>query len=109
MSSACEGPMPENNDATTRKIGSDMAKVDAYVLQPEDYEDAPELTDEEFARSQWYIGGRPVPPDDPELKGMRISDEALARMEELSPGWLDRARAKAHERAAAMNGNTGTA
>jgi hypothetical protein len=96
--------MPENNDATTQKVGSDMAKVDAYALQAEDYEDAPEPTDEEFARGRWYIGGRPVAPDDSELMGMRISDEALAPMEELSPGWLERKKFEARELAAGVNG-----
>ena len=33
-----------------RAIETDWAKVDAYVLGPKDYEEIPELTEEDFAR-----------------------------------------------------------
>jgi hypothetical protein len=85
-----------------------MAKVDAYALQPEDYDEIPELTDEMVMRAQWYVGGRPVAPDDPDLKEMRLPEDTIAQFEALSPGWLERVRAKARESAAAMNGNAGT-
>ena len=31
--------------------GSDLAKVDAHVIQPEEFEEIPELSDEWFARA----------------------------------------------------------
>ncbi len=46
--------------ATSPPIGSDMKKVDAYVLGPNDYEEIAELTDEWFAKAQLVIGGKPV-------------------------------------------------
>ena len=44
-----------------RAIGSDLKKVDAYVLRKEDYDEIPELTDEDFARGVWHKGGKPLP------------------------------------------------
>jgi uncharacterized protein (DUF4415 family) len=41
-------------------LGSDLAKVDAHIIQPEEYEDIPEITDEMIARGTWKIGGREV-------------------------------------------------
>jgi len=38
-----------------------MARVDAHVIQPEEYIELPELTDEMFARARFSKGGRPVP------------------------------------------------
>ncbi len=45
----------------SKPIGSDLKKVDEYVLGPKDYEEIPELTDEDFARATPHIGGVPVP------------------------------------------------
>ena len=51
-----------------QRIWSDLAKVDAHVIQPEEYEDAPEWTDEQFAAADLYHGdrlirrGRPIDP-----------------------------------------------
>ena len=39
---------------------SDLAKVDAHEIMPEEYEEIPELTQEWFARAQLHIGGVPV-------------------------------------------------
>ena len=40
--------------------GSDLSKVDAYVLRKRDYDEIPELTDEDFARGVWHRGGKPL-------------------------------------------------
>jgi hypothetical protein len=47
-------------------FGSDFAKMDAHVIQPEEYDELPELTDEWFATADLYHGeklirrGRPM-------------------------------------------------
>ena len=40
-----------------RSLGSDLARVDAHIIQPEEYEELPELTDEMLARGVWKRGG----------------------------------------------------
>ncbi len=44
--------MSENNDGSVRTYGSDFAKVDAYENTAEDYEEAPEATEEMIARGR---------------------------------------------------------
>ena len=48
--------MPKNKRAT----GSDLRKVDAHKIKPAEYEDAPELTDEQLGAAVHEVGGRPV-------------------------------------------------
>ena len=43
-----------------RALGSDLAKIDAHVIQPEEYEEIPELTDPWFARADLREGGKLV-------------------------------------------------
>jgi uncharacterized protein (DUF4415 family) len=82
-----------------RKIGSDMKKVDAYVLGPKDYEEIPELTDEDFARGEWHIGGVPVPRGRPksanpkEHVNLRLDPDVLAFFRAGGPGWQGRINA----------------
>jgi hypothetical protein len=40
-------------------IRSDLKKVDAHVIRPDEYDDAPELTDAQIARAPVSIGIRP--------------------------------------------------
>jgi uncharacterized protein (DUF4415 family) len=44
-----------------RVTGSDLKKVDAYVLSKEDYDEIPELTDAWFRKAKWHKGGKPLP------------------------------------------------
>src|SRR6516164_985200 len=41
-----------------RDIGSDLRKVDAHVIAPHEYEEAPELTDEQLAKAFLSVGGK---------------------------------------------------
>jgi uncharacterized protein (DUF4415 family) len=45
--------MPKNNLV----IKSDLKRVDAHVIQPEEYDEAPELTEEMLERADLYHGG----------------------------------------------------
>jgi uncharacterized protein (DUF4415 family) len=82
-----------------RKIGSDMAKVDAYVLGPKDYKEIPELTDEDFARGVWHINGVPVPRGRPKSANpkvhvnMRLDRDVLAHFRVGGRGWQSRINA----------------
>ena len=41
-------------------MGSDLNRVDSHVIQPEEYEELPELTDELLAKADLYEGIQPV-------------------------------------------------
>ncbi len=82
-----------------KKIGSDLKKVDAYVLGPKDYEEIPELTEEWFKSATFHIGGKPVPRGRPksanpkEHVNMRIDRDVLAHFRAGGPGWQSRVNA----------------
>jgi hypothetical protein len=46
--------------AKKRVLGSDLRKVDRHVVQPHEYDEIPELTDEFFERADHYRGGELV-------------------------------------------------
>ena len=60
-------------------------------LNPDD--DAPELTDEWFARGKLYVGGklvrrgRPLGSGTKELVSLRLDKQALAAFKATGPGW----------------------
>jgi hypothetical protein len=61
--------MTENNvvfsrTSAQREIHSDLQRVDVHVIQPEEYEEIPELTEEDFAEA---VIKRPGLPDQPFL------------------------------------------
>ena len=80
----------------SRRIGSDLKKVDAYVLGPKDYEEIPELTDEDFARGTWHIGGKPIPRGRPKAEvtkdavSLRLDRDVLAHYRGTGRGWQGR-------------------
>ncbi len=43
--------MTVKKPTSRRTLGSDLKRVDAHVVQPQEYEELPELTDEMFARA----------------------------------------------------------
>lgn len=46
-------------------IGSDLRTVDAHAIRPEEYDEAPELTDEQLARAEIREANELVTPADP--------------------------------------------
>jgi uncharacterized protein (DUF4415 family) len=43
-------------------LGSDLERVDAHVITPAEYDEAPELGDEFFKRATPHQGGKPLRP-----------------------------------------------
>ncbi len=82
--------MPGNKRSTSRKIGSDLARVDAHVIQPHEYEEIPEPTDEEWAKAKWFKGGRPVSPNPRKLISLRLPADVIERWRATGPGWQTR-------------------
>ena len=79
-------------------LGSDLAKVDSHQIQPEEYEEIPELTDEWFDKAEQRIGdklirrGRGRPPlDTPKrLVSLRLDQDVIERFRATGPGWQSR-------------------
>lgn len=79
-----------------RAIGTDLRKLDAHVITPEEYEEIPELTDEDFARGVLHIGGVPVRRGRPKaekrktLLSVRLDTEIIDHFRATGPGWQRR-------------------
>lgn len=87
-----------------RKSRTDWAKADAYVLTAADYEEIPELTDDELDRAEYAIGevvirpmrgtltkpGRPRMPSPKQSVHLRLSPDVLAWFRKTGPGWQTR-------------------
>jgi uncharacterized protein (DUF4415 family) len=89
--------------AKKHAIGSDLAKVDAHEIQPEEYAEIPELTDEELDRAELWIGnkfvpkkrgpGRPPAEHPKEQVTLRLDADVIAHFRAGGPGWQTRVNA----------------
>jgi uncharacterized protein (DUF4415 family) len=85
--------------AKGRRSGSNWAKVDAHRIQPHEYEELPELTDEMLERADFFIGdrlirkgkvGRP-PKEKPKRQvTLRLDQDVIAGFRATGPGWQTR-------------------
>lgn len=79
-----------------RTSGSDLRKLDEHVIQPEEYEEIPELTEEWFQTADVHEGGklisrgRPPSADAKKLVSLRLSPEVIAHFKAGGPGWQTR-------------------
>jgi uncharacterized protein (DUF4415 family) len=77
-------------------LGSDLSKIDAHVIQPDEYEEIPELTDEFFERADLHIGGRLVQRGRPKISNpkvllsIRYSQEVVEYFRSTGDGWQTR-------------------
>ena len=69
---------------------SDMARVDAHDIQPHEYDEIPELTDEMMRRAVLKKGGRPISKNPRVLISLRLPADVLARWRATGPGWQTR-------------------
>lgn len=83
----------------SKRVGSDMKKVDKYVLGPRDYEEIPELTGEWFKRATIHIGGVPVSRGRPKAAvtkdavSLRLDRDVIAHFRHGGSGWQSRINA----------------
>ena len=82
--------MTASKRVSRRSLGSDLARVDAHVIQPHEYEDAPELTDEMLARGVVNKGGRPRSANPRKLISIRLPEDVIERWRATGPGWQTR-------------------
>lgn len=86
---------------------TDLAKLDAHVIQPEEYEDIPELTEEWFDKAEFAIGdtvvrparrpGRPRSGTAKKLIALRLDPDIIERFRATGPGWQSRINAALRE------------
>lgn len=82
--------MTASKPVSRRSLGSDLAKVDAHVIQPEEYEELPELTDDMVARGRVDKGGRPRSENPRKLISIRLPEDVIQRWRATGPGWQTR-------------------
>ena len=76
--------------SSPRSLGSDLVKVAAHVIQPEEYEELPELTDEMLARGKVNKGGRPRSENPKKLISIRLPEDVILKWRATGPGWQTR-------------------
>jgi uncharacterized protein (DUF4415 family) len=82
--------MTVSKPALRRTLGSDLKRVDAHVIKPEEYEELPELTDEMLARTVFKKAGRPRSVNPRQMISLRLPPEVIARWKATGPGWQTR-------------------
>jgi len=82
--------MTENKRASRPSLGSDLARVAAHAIEPEEYEELPELTDDMLARGKVNKGGRPRSSNPKRLISIRLTDDVIQRWRATGPGWQTR-------------------
>lgn len=89
--------MNANKRASHRSLKSDMARVDAHAIQPEELEELPELTEEMLARAKVNKGGRPVSKNPRKLISIRLPEDVIERWKATGAGWQTRMAEKLSE------------
>lgn len=82
--------MSANKRASRRSLGSDLAKVDSHVIQPQEYDEIPELADDDMTRWTVKKGGRPVSANPKKLISIRLPQDVIERWRASGPGWQTR-------------------
>jgi len=82
--------MTASKRASRRSLGSDLARVAAHVIQPEEYEDLPELTEEMLASGKVNKGGRPRSVNPKRLISIRLPEDVIQKWRATGPGWQTR-------------------
>ena len=82
--------MTAKKHASRRSLKSDLARIDAHKVRPEEYEELPQLTEEMLARAKVNKGGRPVSPNPRKLISLRLPADVIERWKATGAGWQTR-------------------
>jgi len=82
--------MNENKPASRRSLKSDLARVDAHKVRPEEYRELPDLTDDMLSRAKIKKGGRPLSRNPRKLISLRLPANVIERWKATGPGWQTR-------------------
>lgn len=85
---------------------TDLARMDAHVIQPEEYDELPEITDEMIARGAPGNGlelarrgrGRPRVENPKRQVTLRVDADVIDAMRATGPGWQARANEALRDR-----------
>ena len=78
--------------AKSRRIGSNLKKVDAHAITAAEYEEVPEVTATQLARAQYRVGGRLKA--HPRRRGPQKAPKKIPLSLRLSPEVVKHFRAK---------------
>ena len=82
--------MSANKNELPPSFQSDVLRIDAHVIQPEEYDDLPEIDEAMLARAQVKRGGRPVAANPRKLLSIRLPADVIDRWKATGPGWQTR-------------------
>ena len=82
--------MNENKPASRRSLKSDLTRVDAHKVRPEEYRELPDLTEEMLSRAKIKKGGRPLSANPRKLISLRLPANVIERWKATGPGWQTR-------------------
>jgi uncharacterized protein (DUF4415 family) len=82
--------MTANKKSSRPTSKTDLARVDAHVIRPEEYKELPELTNAMLARAVVRKGGRPVSKNPRKLISIRLPADVIERWRATGPGWQTR-------------------
>ncbi len=82
--------MTASKRASRRSLGSDLARVAAHVIQPDEYDELPELTDDMLQRGTVNKGGRPRSENPKKLISIRLPEDVIQKWRSTGPGWQTR-------------------
>ena len=82
--------MNANKHSSHRSLRSDLAKVAAHVIQPEEYDELPELTEDMLVRGKVNKGGRPRSENPKKLISIRLPEDVILKWRATGPGWQTR-------------------
>jgi uncharacterized protein (DUF4415 family) len=80
----------------SKRISSDLKKVDQHAIRPEEYDELPEWTPEVFRKADVLVEGKLVRRGRPKasvtkrLTSLRLSEEVLKHFRQTGPGWQTR-------------------
>ena len=82
--------MTANRNVLPRSLGSDLVKLAEHVIQPAEYDELPELTDEMLASGKVNKGGRPRSDNPKKLISIRLPEDVISKWRATGPGWQTR-------------------
>lgn len=82
--------MNANKPASRPSFGSDLGRVDAHAVGPDEYGELPELTDDMLVRAKVNKGGRPLSAHPRKLISLRLPADVIERWKATGPGWQTR-------------------